>query len=456
MTLVALPRGLLAGLALLLLLPSLAGCLDGDSGGRRSEAPVMPAVALPLTFLPPVDLVCPTEGVAQAQNVAFGDCGAFGEPVIEVAGDGAVWASATCCVGRSPPIWVSRDGGASFELLPFADRTGTVRDAFGIEGDFAIDDAGNVYFFDISAASTWFTKYRADGTHVFTKADAFPPLVDRPWVRAGVEDEVWVFYNTGFNTNLYHSTDGGLTWSLLAVGFDCGLMTFGQGLDRDHLFMAGCPGDPRLWISHDGGATLGEPVQLPVPDLGVPPADLPNGTGMDSFMPPVADEAGTIYVPFTYALDRDARRIGLYVDIVHADGRIVGPILVSGDLPWNAMPWGAAGAAGHYAVAWYAADAPTDKPDEATWTLRIAATADGLADAPAFAVAQADPEPVLEDQALGRSLGDFLETDVGPDGRLYTIYARRDGSGTLVNRVVVSDGAFSFGEGIPRNGPRAP
>lgn len=66
---------------------------------------------------------------------------------------------------------------------------------------------------------------------------------------------------------------------------------------------------------------------------------------------------------------------------------------------------------------------------------------------------QADPEPVLQDQALGRSLGDFLETDVGPDGRLYTIYARRDEAGTLVNRVVVSDGAFSFGEGVPRNGP---
>lgn len=33
-------------------------------------------------------------------------CG-LSEPVVEVAGDGSVYA--TCCVGASPPVWVSRD-----------------------------------------------------------------------------------------------------------------------------------------------------------------------------------------------------------------------------------------------------------------------------------------------------------------------------------------------------------
>jgi hypothetical protein len=104
-------------------------------------------------------------------------------------------------------------------------------------------------------------------------------------------------------------------------------------------------------------------------------------------------------------------------------------------------------------LAWYSADKTLDKADEATWTLRVAVTVNGTSDAPAFAVAQADPEPVLEKQALGRSLGDFLETDIGPDGRLYTIYARRGEDGRLVNRVVVSDGALALGAGVPRNGP---
>lgn len=82
----------------------------------------------------------------------------------------------------------------------------------------------------------------------------------------------------------------------------------------------------------------------------------------------------------------------------------------------------------------------------------MAATQDGLSDHPTFTTADADPEPVLEGD-FGRSLGDFLQADVGPDGRLYTIYAKRGEDGVLVNRVVVSDGAVRFGQGIPANGP---
>ncbi|HUR24784.1 MAG TPA: hypothetical protein VM327_02070 [Candidatus Thermoplasmatota archaeon] len=434
-----------------LLVATLAGCLDGPDAPSDGDAsrPALPH----LGFLPPVDLLCPSEGAGQVLNAAFGDCGKFGEPVLEVAGDGAVWASATCCVGRSPPIWVSRDGGASFGLLPFADRTGVVRDAFGIEGDFGIDDAGNAYFFDISAASSWFSKYRADGTHVFTKADVFPPLVDRPWVRGGVEDEAWVFYNTGSATNLFHSVDGGLTWTVTPFGFECGLMAIGQGVSRDDLFVAGCTDAPALWVSHDGGATFGPRIDLPVPDLGVRPEDLPNGTGAYPEMPPVADEAGNVYVPFTWTLDRDGHRQGIYVDVVHPDGRIVGPLLVSGGLAWNEMPWGAAASEGRFAVAWYAANVSRPEAKDAVWQLKVAATVDGGSDVPLFQVADADPEPVLQGQALGRNLGDFLQSDIGPDGRLYTIYARRGDDGRLVNRVVVSDGALAFGAGIPRNGP---
>jgi hypothetical protein len=428
--------------------PLFAGCLDDGSGAGPANA-LLPALP-ELAFRTPVDLVCPSDGVQYAVLDRVGQCGQFGEPVIEVAGDGAVWASATCCVGRSPPIWVSRDGGATFSLLPFGDRTGLVRDAFGIEGDFAIDDAGNVYFFDISAASTWFTKYRADGTHVFTKADAFPPLVDRPWVRAGVEDEVWVFYNTGSATNLFHSTDGGVTWTLTPVGFGCALMTIGQGPVRDRLFVAGCAGEPRLWVSEDGGATFGEPIQLPVPDLGVAETELPNGTRTEVFMPPVADASGAIYVPITYTADKDGRTQHLYVDVVHPDGRITGPHLVS-TRPWNEKPWPAAGAAGQFAVAWYASDVDRSQAEQAVWRLQVAATADGLSDAPRFATADADPEPVLHGD-FGRALGDFLQADIGPDGRLYTIYARRPAGEPLVNRVVVSETA-SFGPGVPANGP---
>lgn len=316
-----------------------------------------------------------------------------------------------------------------------------------------MDDAGNVYFFDIAAATTYFSKYLADGTHVFTKSDAFPPLVDRPWVRGGKADEVWVFYNTGSATNLYHSTNGGLTWTLTPLGFSCALMTFGQGPSRDRLLVAGCSNAPQLSVSTDGGATFSAPIPLPVPDLGLKPADFKNGTGTDAFMPPVSDAAGTIYVPFTYAMDKDDHQQGLYVDIVHADGRVVGPILVS-SRPWNEKPWGAAGAAGQFAVAWYGSDADRSDPSKAVWHLQVAATETGDSDAPVFNATDADPVPVLKGD-FGRALGDFLQSDIGPDGRLYTVYAQRGEDGKLVNRVVVSGDGVSFGPGIPTNGPKS-
>jgi hypothetical protein len=436
----------------LLALLLLSGCVQV----QRPADPAPPAASgLPaLEFLPPVRLSCRAEDpINQAQDAAFrANCGAFGEPVIEVAGDGTVWASATCCVGRSPPIWVSRDAGRSFHLLPFADRTGLVRDAFGIEGDFAMDDAGNVFFFDISAASTYFSKYRADGTHVFTKADAFPPLVDRPWVRAGKADEVWVFYNTGFATNLYHSTDGGLTWSVTPTGFDCGLMVFGQGPARDRLFAAGCPGLPRLWASTDGGASFGQPIQLPVP-ANPPLTALRNGTGTDPFMPPVSDAVGNVYVPFTYATNRDGTTQGVFVDVVRPDGSVVGPFEVSAPGTWNEKPWGAAGDAGKFVLAWYGTNQTKAQAKDAVWDLVVAATVDGASAAPTFRTGRPDPEHVLKGD-FGRQLGDFLQADVGPDGRAYVIYAHRGADNVLDNRVAITDG-LALGKGIPANGPVA-
>lgn len=151
------------------------------------------------------------------------------EPVLDVSGKGVIWYSATCCIGRAPPIWISTDGGESLAAIPFADGTGIIRDGTGIEGDFAIDDASNVYFFDILAATAYFTKFDEDGNHIHTKPDSFEPLLDRPWVRAGAEEEVFLFYNTGGSTNFVRSTTGGWVWDYAGItSFPCPLMTMGQ------------------------------------------------------------------------------------------------------------------------------------------------------------------------------------------------------------------------------------
>ncbi len=434
----------------LLLVPALAGCLgDGLTELVDDVTNKDPAAGKTLRFLEPVDLLCPDHpnyGVYPSGEV--GNCAGFGEPTLEVAGDGTIWYSAVCCVGQSPPIWLSHDGGLTFEALPFADGTGVVRDAFGIEGDFAIDDAGNVYFFDISAATAYFTKYEADGTHVHTKPDTFAPLVDRPWVRAGVEDEVWIFYNTGSSTVLHHSTDGGLTWDFPLGGttFDCALMTFAQGPNRDDLVVSGCSGSPSAWISHDGGVSFRGPFRLPLPE---------GESATEQYMQPSMDAAGNAYVPVTHTWhpEGDDGPVHEVISIyrIEPDGSVVGPFTVTPRDGLVDKPWSIAGGDGVFAMAYYHADdvARANEPG-AVWHLKITYSLNADLAVPDWHTVVADPDPVLEGN-FGRSLGDFLQLRQAENGDLVVAYAENHGS--LQNKFVRSQ-SIDFGPEVFRNGPQ--
>ena len=407
------------------------------------------AAAGVLAFRPSVNLLC--NRIDHTVRPAGYKCGDFGEPVVEVAGDGAIWASATCCIGPSPPIWVSRDGGKTFKVLD-GEGTGLTRDAIGIEGDFAIDDVGNVYFFDILAGTSYFTSYTAAGKHRHTLAWPYEPLVDRPWVRAGRGDQVWVIYNTGSKTNVYSSTNGGLTWDpqpLLAAS--CGLGVPGQGPTRDRLFVVACSSSPKIWISKDGGKNWQPPLSVPMPDIKI---NSQFGKGTEAFMPPVSDEAGNIYVPFTHYLDEKTQEKGLFVARLSADLTWAGPFLISG-IGQNHLPWPAASGTGQFAVAWYHTDTKREDLNKAgspaQWRLHVAATVDGAGVEPHFQTIVADPD-VLRTGALGRGLGDFLESDITPDGRFVVVYGKRDATG-FTNRFVSSDGGLDLSFAKFLNGP---
>lgn len=400
-----------------------------------------------LSFLEPVPLLCPTGGVFTVQDAVYNDCGAFGEPQVEVAGDGTIWASAVCCVGRSPPIWRSFDDGQTFEILE-GDGTGVVRDGFGIEGDFAIDDAGNVYFFDISAATTWFTSYEADGTHRHTVAHTLPPLVDRPWVRAGAEDEVFIVYNTGVSTRFYRSTDGGLTFDVAGgQEFPCGLGGFGQGPVRD-LLIVGTNCGPEIYVSRDGGLSWSDAIRFPTPD-----GDFPNGTVVDNYVQTSADDAGNIYVTFTHAIDEDSHQVAIFMSRLDADGAWHGPYQVS-PAGIAEKPWPVAGKEGRYGVTFYYTN-HTNYQDQAgaVWFLMAAASIDAHTEDPHFQVVRADPEPVLFDD-FGRNLGDLLQARTAPDGKMVIVYARNTSADNgLQNLFVQTDGVLDLTWASFLNGP---
>lgn len=391
-----------------------------------------------LRFLEPLDLgMGPIAGRTETCAVYF--CG-LSEPVIEVAGDGSIYLSATCCPFEAPPVLASRDGGATFAPLKSA-----YREAIGVEGDFAVDDAGNVYFTDILGtlgSVLWFTSWDASGTERWTLPVPFP-VVDRPWVRAGAENVVYVAYATvdspgNYKTVFHRSNDGGRTWEgpLLRAGFGWG--TLGQGPENEHLYIAGyVDGKPMLHESTDGGSTWSDAEDVPVPATDgslrgrFTPAAL---RILGDFVVPVADEAGNLWV--VYAWGEEAA-YQVYATRRDPAGTWHGPFQVSTGTT-HALPWPAALKDGTLAIAWYGApyanltersaglspfpNEAFDVQDEDAWYLMAAVTVDGNAASPSFQTVIADPDPVLYGP-LGGFLLDFLQIDISPDGALHIGYA---------------------------------
>lgn len=363
-------------------------------------------------LLPPVDLGFDTDIPAAACDPLWRTCG-LSEPVVEVAGDGAIYASATCCIGPSPPVWVSRDGGAHFQRL----TTPGVREAAGIEGDFAIDDAGSVYFTDILAGAGWFTSWDKAGAWRSTQPVPLAPLVDRPWVRAGAADTAYFLYNTGSASSFLRSTDGGRTWGLPLHDFPTNLGTLGQGPERNHLWVVA---GMTLYESKDGGSTWSAGENVPKP-----PMAEKNESSSTPFHVPVVDETGRVLVSYDWG--SPAKGYTVWGAIRETNGSwSLGSISPIGAT--HVMPWPAAGKDGGFVVAWYGADngskdglrGPDNLTDDAPWYIFLAATHDAGA---SWQTARADAKPILMGP-MKRKLLDFVQVDIMPDGGAALVYAQ--------------------------------
>ncbi|HUR68957.1 MAG TPA: hypothetical protein VM370_06890, partial [Candidatus Thermoplasmatota archaeon] len=362
-------------------------------------------------------------------------------PVLENAPNGVVYASATCCVGGSPPVWVSRDAGASWGTLD----TPGVREAVGIEGDFAVDAAGNVYFTDILVGAMWITSWDKDGAWRHTTPVPLPPIVDRPWVRAGAEDVVYFLYNTGSSTGFHVSTDGGRTFPLLATHtFPANLGTFAQGPQLDHLWVTA--GDI-LYESTDGGATWSEGEDVPMPE---------NATDEEAhygFLVPAVDAAGNVGVAYDFGSKDTGYAIFL------ATRSVEGAWQVSQASPMDAacrgthvLPWVEAGPAGGFVVAWYGVPSETSGPDDvakdSAWYAYVAATHDAGA---SWQAALADEESVLAGP-MARRLLDFLQVDLDESGAAHVVYSHNREGG---NDERTSYARTTIGLGLPQLPPVA-
>lgn len=380
----------------------------------------------------------------QERSCEVYNCGAS-EPVLEVASDGSVYVSGVCCIGESPPIWVSRDHGAAgtFEQL----EGDVLRDNYGIEGDFSIDDAGNLYFTDISVASAYIASWGPDGEHRHTlPAGPFVPIVDRPWTRAGAEDVVHFVYNTGTATMYYKSTDGALTWTPMER-FEGALGTPGQGPERDHLWIAV---DGALHESTDAGESWSEVGEIPRPS--------DEGDKFQAYDVPVVDEAGNVWIVYDWRKGTDQEApYHVYAARLDPSGDWHGPYQLSPDNGTHHLAWGATGAAGTLAAAWYGtlddeAD-PNGVDEDAEWHLWTAASIDADTADPSFLRTQPIDRKVHEGP-MNRKLLDFLQIEIGPEGRIHIAYAQdRNGQPDEATEYVRSTTGLDLAPDDYPNGP---
>lgn len=393
---VAFVRILLALAAVVLL----AGCFS-DGGPRPGDGGAVAAGAL--QFRPFVDLGSAARPGAFGTNcqdsLEDGDCG-LGEPQVEVDSAGTIYVSGVCCLTVPEPVYVSRDGGATFTDL----RTATgVREAFGIEGDFAVDGAGNVYFADIEfAASFQVSAWTKDGTFLHHTKWPAQPVVDRDWIRAEGDGRLYYVYNTARSTNVYASSDGGRTWSPAPVHvspFPLGMAV--KGPATGELWVLGAGNSAVLAdVTRDGGATW-------APEL----TSIPAG---GSFPVAAFDGAGSLF-------GAGAVNDSIQVARRDADGAWHDPVTVSPP-GHHRMPWSATGSrAGTAVVCWYGTpDAKVGPGSE--WFVHVAVSkANG--EAGTWTATVADPEPVLVGD-LQRQLLDFFQCELGPDGAVHIAYSK--------------------------------
>lgn len=378
----------------------------------------------------------------QPGTCEFYNCGTS-EPVLEVASDGSVYVSGTCCVGQSPPIWVSRELGdeGTFERL----EGDVLRDNFGIEGDFSIDDAGNLYFTDISVASAYIASWGPNGEHRHTlPAGPFVPIVDRPWTRAGAEDVVHFFYNTGTATMYYKSTDGGLTW-VPQHRFEGALGTPGQGPTRADLWVTA---DGQLHHSDDAGESWQAIGEIPRPSA--------EGDTFQAYDVPVVDDAGNVWIVYDWRNGTDDEGpFHVYATRYAPGDGWHGPYRVSPPDGTHHLPWAAAGAKGTLALAWYGtlddAAGPNSVDDDAGWNLWTAASVDADAARPSFQRVELSR---VHEGPMDRKLLDFLQVEIGPEGNVHIAYAQdRQGQPDEATEYVRTEPGLDLAPATYLNGP---
>jgi hypothetical protein len=368
------------------------------------------------------------------------------EPSIWVDQHGTVFVSAIFGFTNATSfVWRSKDGGRTFELLDamlgpgIADprhRPCTISGGGG-DSDIVVDRTGRVYLVDLEAAGVA-ANYSADGGDTWDcntlASQDTPPVEDRQWAAPapgadgdGPAIDAYLSFlpTVAGGIELDVTKDGGKTWSFQSsyapnVSQNGALFTYKDGT-LYHAFYEGST--PYLARSDDQGKTF----KLLKVAKGV--ADVGN-----DFTAADVDEAGNLYYAWVEAGSFDV----LYATSKDRGEHWTKPIRLNPPASETTVfPWVAAGKKGDVAIAWYGTptgDDPSAEPDNAAWNVWVARTLDGTSANPTFQVGRMTQTPnhfgSICLSGLGcdippegdRSLGDFFEIDIAPDGTLLAAF----------------------------------
>lgn len=388
---------------------------------------------------------------------------AGGEPVSIVAQDGSIIVSAhagTTHIYKDPQAlpgvddflvgysnqtlnWRSDDGGKTWEYVGVAGQPvgphSPTSSGFS-DPDLTMDAAGRIYNVEINLANVAVFSSPDDGQS-WPQANPVAASGDRPWVTGQLEDEVFLYVN--LPKQLWRSTDGGLTYSLVTQSFPADGKLVSDPLNPESGLLGPMDGGGVAISKDDGETWEAYPAKL--------------GKSTQFFGAIAADRAGWVYAANAggYGGSNDTTPDGS-VTFNYFNRRTnkwaSAPIEVpipSGDAMW---PWIVAGDDGRVALTWYQ-NHPKD-PDKfyvyVAYTTNAHGTMVTCSDGserfiePQFEVANASGRPIhigkicLSGTACNasasfeggdRRLGDFFTVNFDHKGRLFVV----SGDTTLKN-----------------------
>jgi len=378
------------------------------------------------------------------------------EPNLAVAPDGTLYASNPCAV------WRSDDGGKAWKETAHKGQSGCG------DGDIAVGSDGRVFWlglFDRTAAVP-FEVSTDRGESFSAPYDVSAPDghkggtgADREWIdvvpgAAGGHDRIATTWRGGDGNGAGFlesrvSLDGGLSWQAKAkVGDDGDEGPIAHDPATGQLYIAVVDSQEtagttkptvRVHTSTDLGATWSKST---VTTMGRSSPVEPNGYASD-FPTMAVDGNGTVYLAYSsdasaYAEGvtppEEAAIYGIYLAVSHDHGATWStPLLISDPQHDARFPWIVAGKAGRVAVTWY--ESAHRIPGEALpdqWDVRLWESVTADRKEPAAVTVKLTPTPNHVGSvctsgtgcaAADRSLLDYFEMAIGPDGQPIVVWA---------------------------------